>query len=583
VENKASRLPDFLRKTTMKHPVAGCRLAFCTTLQALMASACVLAPPAVQAAARQQLSGHVTLEMAKAPVIGRVPAATQMNLVIGLPVKDKQALARDIEGVSDPASPTYRQFLTLAQFADRYGASAEDYEKVIAWATSHNLKATRHANRLLVAVNGSVADIEKVLNVHLNLARRANGSVFHMPDAEPSLELDVPIEHISNLDDYVLPRRASGSGPGGSYTGQDFRNAYASCTTLDGTGQTIGILMLDGFAQSDVTSYFSSKSLGMPLSVQIDGPPGSGATPGVEGTLDVEMALSMAPGAQVVAFTGDVDTALANMSNREDIKQVSSSWFTLVDPNAQKSIATMAMDGVSFFQASGDSGGLPPNYKFSNSDFRLLPSVTNVGGTQLNMNGAGASYGTETAWSGSSGGILTNIPIPSYQVGLATPANGASSVWRNMPDIAAEAAYVAFYFNGGNWTGDGTSAAAPLMAGFMALVNQNLAAAGKGTIGPANPALYAAAADYGGTFNDITQGSNGLFKATAGYNLVTGLGSPNCGLIWALAWLTPGGPPPPPPQCGLNEKWCLKFEPARCVPINECLVTPPHPFSQIVR
>jgi subtilase family serine protease len=496
----------------------------------------------IETAHRQQLSGHITPEMASARIVGRVPNSTEMHITIGLPVRDKRALATAVAGLSDPHNPMYRHYLTPVEFGARFGASAKDYEKVLAWARSHNLNATPHPNRLGAEMSGSLADVEDALHVRFLVARRPDGTRFRVPDAEPSLDLDVPVEHVGNLDDYVVPRHAvGGSGPGGSYTGMDFRHAYAGCTTLDGTGQEVGILMLgnSGFAQRDITQYFTSLSLPVPLAVQAV-PSGSGTTPDLEGTLDVTMALSMAPGAQVVGFTGPLDSALLNITKRPDVKTISSSFATLVDPSAQGYIAELALQGQAFLQASGDDGGHAFNYNYSNSDFRLLPAVTNVGGTLLIMNGNGASYGTEPAWPGSSGGVLANIPIPPYQVGLATAANGGSAIFRNMPDVAADAVNVSIVYNGAPFLTGGTSASAPLWAGFMALVNQQLAASGKPSIAPLNPALYAAAqATYSTAFNDITISSNGLFNATPGYDLVTGLGSPQCGLIAALASITP--------------------------------------------
>jgi subtilase family serine protease len=201
--------------------------------------------------------------------------------------------------------------------------------------------------------------------------------------------------------------------------------------TLTGSGQTIGIFMGDGFAQSDIDGYATRTGQSF-LPVQAV-PANTGTTPGVEGTLDIEMALSMAPAAQIVVFTGTNNRTqvLTNMANRKDIKQFSSSWFWYNGTTTDEALmAQLATQGQSFFQATGDSGaylcGSYPNVASGTLDDRQFPFITLVGGTSLNMSNDGASYGTlETAWPGSSGGIIPSVAIPYYQRGIAGQ-NGAS-------------------------------------------------------------------------------------------------------------------------------------------------------------
>jgi len=103
---------------------------------------------------------------------------------------------------------------------------------------------------------------------------------------------------------------------------------------------------------------------------------------------------------------------------------------------------------------------------------------------------------SETVWNrgsgvGSSGGISTTYAIPTWQQGLSMTANQGSTTFRNFPDVAltGENVYV-LYNNGGSGTFGGTSCAAPLWAGFTALVNQQAVANGRATVGFINPALY---------------------------------------------------------------------------------------------
>ncbi len=124
-------------------------------------------------------------------------------------------------------------------------------------------------------------------------------------------------------------------------------------------------------------------------------------------------------------------------------------------------------------------------------------------------------------------------------------SSGGSYAFRNTPDVACVAANVLVAYNNGQWAVfDGTSCAAPLWAGFAALVNQQAALYGNGPAGFLNPALYAigASAGYTTNFHDVTGGNNtndaspAAYFAVAGYDLCTGWGTP-CGsnLINTLA------------------------------------------------
>ena len=161
---------------------------------------------------------------------------------------------------------------------------------------------------------------------------------------------------------------------------------------------------------------------------------------------------------------------------------------------------------------------------------------------------------------GSSGGISTTYPIPSWQTNVATAANHGSTTFRNVPDVALTADNIFVVYGGGNWGSfGGTSAATPLWAGFMALVNEQANANGRPPLGFLNPTLYALAqgTNYPNLFHDITTGNNfwpgspNLFPAAPGYDLCTGLGTPKgTSLITALAGAPVIPPTPPSPPYG---------------------------------
>lgn len=143
------------------------------------------------------------------------------------------------------------------------------------------------------------------------------------------------------------------------------------------------------------------------------------------------------------------------------------------------------------------------------------------------------------------------VPIPDYQVGVSMATNGGSTTFRNYPDVAMAAQNVEIFFQGSTTVEGGTSVAAPLWAGFAALVNQRSAQNGAGLMGFLNPTIYdigltlGSSNDlYSNSFNDVTSGNNANgfgsgFNAVAGYDLVTGWGSPTCQLVSQLATVTP--------------------------------------------
>jgi uncharacterized repeat protein (TIGR01451 family) len=239
----------------------------------------------------------------------------------------------------------------------------------------------------------------------------------------------------------------------------------------------------------------------------------------------------------------------------------------LPDPVAEQIFQQMALQGQSFFAASGDSDAYTGFIAFPSDS----PHITLVGGTTL-ATGSGASYASETVWNwdvelgsyedgvGSSGGISTTYSIPSWQTNVSMSINGGSTTMRNVPDVALTADHVWVNYGGGlqDWVG-GTSCAAPLWAGFTALVNQQAVSSSHAPVGFINPALYAIAgrANYTNCFHDVTTGNNewsgspSLFRAVTNYDLCTGLGTPNgTNLINALAnstnTITHLSPPPAP-------------------------------------
>ncbi len=167
----------------------------------------LLATPA-WGAERQVLRGHVPAAVAHLTPAGPLAGSTHLNLAIGLPLRNREALSNLLRQIYDPASPQYHHYLTPEQFAQRFGPAQADYQALKAFAKANGWTVTTtHPNRLLLDVNASAADIEKVCHVRMRVYQHPTEErTFYAPDAEPSLDLAVPIQGISGLDNYALPR-----------------------------------------------------------------------------------------------------------------------------------------------------------------------------------------------------------------------------------------------------------------------------------------------------------------------------------------------------------------------------------------
>src|SRR5208283_50867 len=125
-----------------------------------------------QAAERQMLHGHVPAAVAQLSPVGSLPSTHRLNLAIGLPLRNQEALTKLLQQIYDPASPNYHHYLTPAQFTEQFGPTEADYQAVVAFATANGLKVSgTHPNRMLVDVSGSVGDIEKALHVKMRVYR----------------------------------------------------------------------------------------------------------------------------------------------------------------------------------------------------------------------------------------------------------------------------------------------------------------------------------------------------------------------------------------------------------------------------
>jgi uncharacterized membrane protein len=509
-------------------------------------AALLLAVLPAMAAERQVLSGHLPKAVASSRMLYELPAATRLNLAIGLPLRNQAQLDSFLAQLTDPASPNFRHYLTAPQFAAKFGPTEQDYHALIAFAQENGLTVTAtHPNRVLLDVSGEASQIEKVFHLKMMVYLHPVRGKFFGPDREPSLDLDTKVLDISGLDNLEVPHPmglktvriedaksyVTGSGPGEYFIGQDFRAAYAPGVALTGSGQVVGLLEFDGFFASDEQQ--NAAQAGLPVvptqTVLLDGFNGVPGGANIEVILDIMMASYMAPGlSNILVYEGEIPNDILNRMATDNLaQQLSSSWgYGYPNPTTEQIFEEFIAQGQSMLQASGDSGAYENGVMPPSDD----PNLTVAGGTSLTTAGASGPWQSESVWSGSGGGVSTVYSIPSYQQGLNMAANGGSTQMRNIPDVGLTADIQMFLIqsDGQGVVVGGTSAAAPLWTGFIALANQQAAANAEPRVGFLNPLLYAIgnSSNYGSDFHDITTGSNGGYSAVTGYDLTTGWGSP---------------------------------------------------------
>ncbi len=555
-----------------------------------------------------RLPGHVLPALADAsPTSGVDGHAAEyrgpLTLTIVLNRDDQPGFERYLQALQNPRSPDYRHFLTQQQIADRFGPSRRAYDRVRQHLRAAGLDLVGGSpNRLTLTVRGSRADVERAFAVHI-ADYTLGGQVFYANDRDPALPRAVAphVQAVVGLSNLARPRETTKFF---AHLGQALKN-YVDCVnnessksltkpdevdypkcfrklqsdlkllftdngppsnsdpapgdwvTLDGAGQTVGLLEFDTFQPSDVSDFLTL--IGAPASridnvsrVAVNG----GATRGPgesEVLLDIDAILAIAPGAKVVVYDAPFSgantsfQALFNAMINGGVTVISNSWAycedqtTLADVQSIDSILqNAAAAGISVFNGAGDSGSTcldgAANTVAVPAD---SPHATAVGGSTQTL-GPGLTRGPETWWDGSNAtpptgqggfGVSRFFSRPGYQDGLTSAPN------RSVPDVVAgadpaEGVMICQASAGGCPTGllyGGTSNAAPVWAAFTAILNQ-----GQGqNLGALNSRIYPLAG--AGAFHDA---------AALGSDFAhVGLGSPNLNqLHLLLAGKTAGAP-----------------------------------------
>jgi kumamolisin len=465
--------------------------------------------------------------------------------------------------------------LSRAEFARRHGASRADLDKVREFAEAHGLAVVQeHVGRRAVVLSGTVAQFNDAFGVELRHYSHPGGTYrgrtgpVHIP-----AELDGVIEAVLGLDN--RPQARAHFRMKTSNTRRRSRPARAAAASFtpvqiaslydfppgDGKGECIALIELGGgFKPQDIQSYFSGLGLGAPTvtAVSVDQgtnqPTGDPNGPDGEVMLDIEVAGAIAPAASIAVyfapntdagFLDAVTTAIHDEVRKPSVISISwggpeSTWTQQAMSTMDEAFQSAAAMGITVCVAAGDSGSTDGVGDGANHvDFPASSSYALAcGGTSLQ--GSGTTITKEVVWNdgdpangATGGGVSTFFALPAWQQGLdTTDAEGGRNPLANrgVPDVAGDADPQTGYevlVDGTSAVYGGTSAVAPLWAGLIARIN---ALTGR-PAGFVNPALYGQPA----ALRDVTQGNNGAFAASPGWDACTGLGSPDGAKLAAIA------------------------------------------------
>jgi kumamolisin len=439
------------------------------------------------------------------------------------------------------------------------------------WAGARGLSVRWRPAQAWAIVEGPADDVARAFDVPVRDYRGRKGQVFYasprQPDVPPLLRSDVT--ELGRILGYT-PHHMSRPGmlpedvPSQGLTPDALLTTYNAKPLAEagftGKGATIVFFEFDGYDQRDLDSFAEMSGLPAFTPVLIGGQPGPSHG---ETVMDVQVAHAIAPDAQVVIVnarpTVEGDGAyekIAAMFDDADRRFPGAVWSLSIGWGCDGMIRAADLapvraafvnaqkHGTSIFDASGDTAGLeckggedfssPPGPDDVGLDaVASIPEITSVGGTTLSTDAQG-QWLAEQAWfdgplsQGTSGGVSALYPRPAFQGGVSVDRD---SEHRLTPDVAAVAdpfTGVRIVFDGQPRIGAGTSQSAPIWAGMTVLMNQYLQAHGGKPLGDANPLLYrvAAGSNLPG-FRDVSLGANAVDPSVPGYDMVTGLGSPN--------------------------------------------------------
>ena len=470
-------------------------------------------------------------------------------------------------GASTDLGPSHRDDTQLT-VALRDSAQPE---RLVGWASGQGLSVRWRPGHNWAVVEGDAEKVGSAFGVEVHDYRGQRGQLFYASPQQPSVpeELRTEVAELGRILSYIphhtsrppmLPLDVPDQGLQPSALLNTYNASKLASAGFTGKGQTIVIFAFDGYDQADLDSFATVYKLPKFTPTLVGGQP---AEPRGETTMDLEVAHAVAPDAQKVVINarptveGDgTYEKIAQMLESADRQFPGAVWsfsigwgcdklITAADLTPVRSaIAAAHTNGTTAFNASGDLAGLeckggqdwssPPGAADIGLDsVASLPEMTDVGGTTLSTDAQGV-WQAEQAWFdvplslGSGGGVSSLFDRPEWQRSVMADRD---SERRLTPDVSAVAdpfTGVKIVFNQKQLVGGGTSQSAPIWAGLAAVMNQYLIANGGRALGDLNPVLYRVAqgARLPG-FRDVTLGGNAVASAGPGYDLVTGLGTPD--------------------------------------------------------
>jgi kumamolisin len=502
------------------------------------------------------LQGSEIQPMAGARAIGKADPSERLEVSVLLRRGDPQGFSVRMKQLEQGQAMSP---LSHSEFDRRFGASPADLATIRQCAAKHGLSVVQeHAGRRTVVLAGTVAQFNSCFDVDLQRYEHPDGSYrgrvgkIHLPQEVRSI-----VEAVLGLDNRPAAKphfrtRPASAAANASFTPLQIAQLY-DFPAGTGQGQCVGIIELGGGEKpADLAAYFSSLGIATGPTVTVvavdhgrNTPTGDPNGPDGEVMLDIEVVGAVAPQAHIAVyfapntaagFLDAITTAIHDSVNKPSVISISwggpeSTWTQQSLNGFDQAFQAAAVLGITICAASGDGGSSDGAADGADhADFPASsPHALACGGTRIEASGNRIT--AETVWNdgaqggASGGGVSTVFALPTWQEGLQTTrATGGTSplAKRGVPDVSGNADPQTGYrvrIDGTDTVIGGTSAVAPLWAGLIARIN---AAKGR-PVGFINPTLYAAA----GALNDITQGNNGDFAASAGWDACTGLGSPN--------------------------------------------------------
>lgn len=444
-------------------------------------------------------------------------------------------------------------------------------ELLTGWAEQRGLAVRWRRGDPWAVVTGPADAVAGAFGVEVHDYRRREGQVFYASPQQPAIPaaLRAEVAGFGRILGYT-PYRESNRWmlplevPGQGLTPQTLLRTYNIQPLRDagftGKGVTVVVFAFDGFDQADLDTFADTFNLPRFTPEVVGGQPEARRG---EASMDLQAVHAVAPDAKTVLVNarptveGDGSYAkIAAMMEEADRRYPGAVWSLSIGWGCDKlitaadlvpvraALAAAQKRGTSAFDASGDLAGLeckggtewsaPPHPEDIGLDaVASMPEMTNVGGTTLSTDGAGG-WLAEKAWfdaplsQGTAGGVSALFERPDWQAEV-TAGRGAGQ--RLTPDVSAVAdpfTGVKIVFDRQVIVGGGTSLSAPLWAGMAAVINQYLAQNGGAPLGDLNPLLYRLAEGARlPAFQDVVRGGNAVDLAGPGYDLVTGLGTPN--------------------------------------------------------